>query len=170
MEKTTLLGRLPKRKFDLDLLAFNVKKGKSLEIIVYFFIVLFIYAGLRKLIDYKMYWNEIYLFPIMTKNMSTTLLSKIAGFIFPVISIMEIITSIFLFFPKKRSIGLYLSFSLLLCIIIYLLAILHFSKLVPMYFGGILPNISLIEHIAFSMILMFIALFAIVINNSSVNK
>jgi len=167
MEETTLSGRIPQKEITRKgffLKKINIKQIST--VIAYVFIILFIYAALRKIVDHKMYYNEISYFPLLVKNSEFPLIHKIGGWAFWLISFSEITAAVMLSNNKWRKIGFSLSFFLIVIITFYLLLIINFSKLIPFYFGAILPNVPIYGHILFNTTLILMLLVPIMNKNN----
>lgn len=154
MEETTLFGRLPQEYSHNVTQSSQLKKVPQLELIVHFFMLLFIYAALRKLTDLEMFVKEVWGFAIFgSKQMVRT------GFI--VLSCAELTVGIMLAIQKTRQYGIYGAFLLMAAINVLFFIIQQYAKVIPLYYGGILPSVNFITHFIFNIALLFIALRAI---------
>lgn len=163
MEEITLSGRLPEHKISLTPPDAYTKKKRILEILVYFFILLFTYASLRKLIDIKMFVKEVWGFALFgTKQMVQI------GFV--LLSSAELIVALMLAIPRTRQLGIYGAFVLMVAINILFFIMQQFSQIIPVYYGGIIPSASFITHFIFNIVVLFIALYAIILHTNSNTK
>ena len=161
MEEITLPRQLQHQEHQLKLPDSKSKQEKALNLVGYFFSLLFIYAGLRKIIDYKMFINEIEVFPLLAKTSIFPVIHKIGGKTLWLIIILESSASALLMNKKWILKGLYLTFGIITIITCYLFGILQFSKQIPIFFGSIFPHVSLYGHILVSISLLFLSLWAL---------
>lgn len=124
-------------------------------IIGYFFVLLFCYAAVSKLLDFENFQLQLAQSP---------LLSAFAGFISYAVIIIELIISLLLCIPKMRLIGLYASLSLMSGFTIYIFLILNFSDFIPCSCGGILEKLGWTEHLIFNMICVILAVVSILLS------
>jgi uncharacterized membrane protein YphA (DoxX/SURF4 family) len=139
-------------------------KTKSLitEIICLFFILLFVYAAVSKLLDFENFQLQLGQSP---------LLSAFAWWISWSVPIIEILVSILLSIPKFRKFGLFAALGLMTMFTVYIFIILHFSSFVPCSCGGILEKMSWNTHLIFNVFCILCAVTALVFYlNYNVNK
>lgn len=108
-----------------------------------FFILLFVYASVSKLLDFENFQVQIAQSP---------LLSAYAGVISYAVIIVELIIVLLLIFPSSRLIGLYLATALMSAFTIYIFLILNYSEFVPCSCGGILEKMGWTEHLIFNIL------------------
>lgn len=121
------------------------------EVISYFFILLFIYASASKMLDFENFQVQLAQSP---------LLSAYAGFISYAVIIIEVMIAGVLADPKVRRIGLYASFGLMVAFTVYIFLILNYSDFIPCSCGGILEKMSWDEHLIFNIVCVVLALTA----------
>ncbi|MGX9986856.1 DoxX family protein [Soonwooa purpurea] len=126
--------------------------------ISYFFVLLFCYAGISKILDFENFQVQIAQSP---------LLSAYAGFISYATIISEMMIVALLIIPKTRLIGLYASLGIMSAFSIYIYLILNYSDFVPCSCGGILEKMGWTEHLLFNTACVILAICAIVINYRS---
>ncbi|MYY43979.1 DoxX family protein [Elizabethkingia anophelis] len=112
-----------------------------IHIISYFFVLLFIYAGMSKLLDFENFQVQLAQSP---------LLSAYAGFVSYAIIGIEFIVAIALCIPRTRLTGLYASLGLMAGFTIYIYLILNYSDFIPCSCGGILEKLGWREHLVFN--------------------
>lgn len=149
MEETTLSRRLLRNKFQYKL--FRLNKIQLAEALTYFFVLLFTYTGLRKLIDLSMYVREIWGFAIFGSKLAVKL-ELLA------LSVAELCVALLLAFPRTKLLGWYVTFLLIITININMFIMQQYAKIIPLYYGGIFPKISFLQHFVINLILLFIAL------------
>ncbi|AZA54524.1 DoxX family protein [Chryseobacterium sp. G0201] len=132
-------------------------------IAAYFFVLLFFYASISKVLDFENFQVQLAQSP---------LLSAYAGFISYVVIITELVICLLLCFPETRLIGLYGSLSLMSAFTIYIYLILNYSDFVPCSCGGILEELGWTEHLIFNVFCILVSLIGIYLlsNLNSVSK
>lgn len=118
-----------------------MRKITFLDIIIFLFIVLFVYAATTKLLEYDLFKAQIGKSPLIT---------KFAHILTWMVPTTEYITALALFIPQYRMIGLYASFSMMFAFTGYIAFILTFSPYVPCSCGGILSSMGWTEHLIFN--------------------
>lgn len=128
-------------------------RTRFIEIVTYFFILLFCYASISKIMDFENFQIQIAQSP---------LLSAYAVWITYGILIMELLVCILLIFQKTRNIGLYSSYILMVLFSVYIYLILNYSEFIPCSCGGILEKMDWNTHLIFNLVCILIAVLAIV--------
>lgn len=132
-------------------LSISLKKN-IVEIICFLFIVLFIYAAVSKLLDFKNFQAQLGQSP---------LLSAYTGFISFAVILLEIIIALLISIPKTRLVGLFGAFSLMVMFTAYILIITNYSYYVPCSCGGILQNMEWKGHLVFNICFTFLSIMAV---------
>ncbi|MDR6487197.1 putative membrane protein YphA (DoxX/SURF4 family) [Chryseobacterium vietnamense] len=114
-----------------------------------FFILLFIYASVSKLLEFERFQIQLAQSP---------LLSAYAGFVSYSVIIIEWVASILLLVPLCRRAGLYLSLILMSAFTTYIFIILNYSDFVPCSCGGILEKLGWTEHLIFNAVCVLLAI------------
>lgn len=132
-----------------------------IEVVSYFFILLFCYAGISKIIDFENFQIQIGQSPIF---------SSFSGIVsYGTLSI-ELLTCCLLVFERSRIYGLYASFVLMVSFSIYIYIILHYSESVPCSCGGILQQMGWKTHLVFNLITVMLASAAILVSRTLINR
>ena len=131
------------------------------EVISYFFILLFIYAGFSKVLDFENFQVQIAQSPI---------LSAYAGLISYSVIIVEIIIVLCLVFPRTRLIGLYSSTALMSAFTVYIYLILNYSDFIPCSCGGILEKLGWTEHLIFNLLCVVLGITSVIDQEKSFKK
>ena len=131
-----------------------MKKSTISEIISLLFVILFLYTGISKLMDYDIAKEQIGLTP---------LLAPIAPAIVVIIPIAEIITAILLFLPKTRGYALWASLGLMMAFTTYVIYILSYNDQLPCTCGGVLEQLTWPEHLMFNLGMIILALAGIML-------
>lgn len=126
-----------------------MKRQITIEVIVFLYIVLFLYAAGTKLIDYDKFIGQIGKSPLLTNY---------AGWIAWIIPTVEIIIAIMLIISRLRLIGLYAAFGLMVIFTFYIIAILSFSTELPCACGGVLSNLHWKGHLIFNIAFVLLGL------------
>lgn len=139
----------------------NATKTRFVEIVSYFFILLFCYASISKIMDFENFQFQIGQSP---------LLSFFADIISYGILAAEFAVSILLIFEKTRRLGLYCSFALMVMFSFYIYIILNYSELVPCSCGGILEKMDWRTHLIFNLFTLVLALTALLTQTDLMKK
>lgn len=126
----------------------------SVTIISYFFILLFVYAAVSKIMDFEAFQVQLAQSP---------LLSAYAGLISYAVIVAELIIVGLLCFNRTRLTGLYASFGLMISFTVYIYLILNYSEFVPCSCGGILEKMGWTEHLIFNIVCIILAFIALMI-------
>lgn len=121
------------------------------SIVALLLVVLFLYTGISKLMDYTVFKEQIAASPI---------LAPIAPFTAWALPLTEFAVAVLLFIPAWRLWGLYASFVLMLSFTGYVIAIMTFSKELPCSCGGVLQEMSWGQHVVFNIVVTVLALVA----------
>jgi len=126
----------------------------TLEIIVALLVILLIYTGTNKLLDFEQTRFQMGRSPFI---------QPIAGFTATAVPIGEILIAGLLVFKQSRMLGLFASFFLMLLFTGYIYAMLHYSYYVPCSCGGVLAVLSWEDHLIFNIVFILIALAGILL-------
>jgi len=134
-----------------------MKKAKIriIEFISYFFILLFCYAAISKLIDFENFQTQI---------SESTFLNRFSEFLPYTIIIVEFFIAGLLCYHKTRNIGLIGSFILMLTFTGYIALILSTTKNLPCTCGGILEKMSWHQHLYFNIGCVILSVIALGLN------
>jgi uncharacterized membrane protein YphA (DoxX/SURF4 family) len=132
-----------------------MKRSTIVEIIALLFVVLFLYTGISKLMEYDVAREQIALTP---------LLAPIAKEIVIILPIIEILVSVLLFLPRTRRMGLYASLILMIAFTGYVGYILSYNAELPCTCGGILQEMSWTQHLVFNGAAIVLALTGILLS------
>jgi uncharacterized membrane protein YphA (DoxX/SURF4 family) len=123
-------------------------KSTIVEIISLLFLILFLYTGISKLMEYGVFKEQIAESPI---------LQPIAPFIAWSLPLTEFLVSILLIIPRWRLKGLYASLIMMIAFTIYIGAIMAFNKELPCSCGGIISLLSWGGHLVFNSVFILLA-------------
>jgi len=135
-----------------------MKRTTFVELIAYFFIILFLYTGFSKLMDFYVFKEQLATSP---------LLASVSGVVAIGLPAIEIIVSIILFLPKTRLRGLYASLALMSLFTGYVIYIINFNDQLPCTCGGILQELSWEEHLIVNIAFVALAITGIILSKKS---
>jgi len=118
-----------------------MRRTTVIETIVILYIILFLYTGISKIMDYAVFKEQL---------ASSPVLSPVANLIALILPVTEFLVVVLLSFPRWRMKGLYASAALMISFTIYIIAILSFSDKLPCSCGGIIALMSWKQHLAFN--------------------
>lgn len=120
--------------------------------IIYFLILLFLYTGVSKVIEFSQFSKEMSSSPIF---------GPIAGFATWALPTMEFIISILLLIPTLRLKGLYVCLAVLVAFTIYLVLIILYDSNLSCSCGGLIQQMSPWQHLSFNISCITASLIAI---------
>ncbi len=126
----------------------------AVDIVVFSYILLFVYAALTKLLDYQKFVVQLGQSPILTNY---------AQVLVVVIPFIELGISLMLIFPKTRLKGLYAAFGLMVMFTTYIVLASRFSDYVPCSCGGVLEGMTWTQHLIFNTVFVLLALIGILL-------
>jgi methylamine utilization protein MauE len=132
------------------------KKSNIVEIISSLLIILFIYTGLNKMLDYDTFKFQLGRSPFV---------QPIAGFIAATLPAGELLIALALILKRTRLLGLYASFFLMALFTGYIWAMLHYSYYVPCSCGGILAAMSWNDHLIFNSAFTALAMIGVILQS-----
>jgi uncharacterized membrane protein YphA (DoxX/SURF4 family) len=155
MENLMMNERTPKGNFLIRIITFSwLNKRLAVEIIAHLFIILFIYTGISKLMEFDVFQEQLNDSPI---------LEPVAPLVAWGLPITEFIASIALFIPKYRLRGLYAAFILMILFSAYVGILLSISTELPCSCGGIMEALSWPAHLIVNIGLIGLALTGIIL-------
>ena len=125
------------------------------EFISYFFILLFCYAAISKLLDFENFQNQVSESPLLNE------FSQILPY---TVIIIEFLIAGLLCYRKTRTTGLIGSFVLMLVFTGYIALLLSTSQHLPCSCGGILEKMSWHQHLYFNMGCVILTIIALGLN------
>jgi hypothetical protein len=153
MENLMMNKSLPKRNVFVRLITFSwIRKSVLVEIIAHVFIILFLYTGVAKFLDFDLFQEQLAESPV---------LESVAPIVAWGLPITEFIISLMLFFPRFRLKGLYASFIIMVLFTAYVITILSIDQELPCSCGGIVEALSWKGHLIFNSTLVLLSFIAI---------
>ena len=126
----------------------------AVDIVVFSYILLFVYAALTKLLDYQKFVVQLGQSPILTNY------AQVLAVVVPFI---ELGISLMLIFAKTRLKGLYAAFGLMVMFTTYIVLASRFSDYVPCSCGGVLEGMTWTQHLIFNTVFVLLALIGILL-------
>jgi uncharacterized membrane protein YphA (DoxX/SURF4 family) len=131
-----------------------MKKTTIVETITILFIILFLYTGISKVMDYSVFKEQIATSPILAP------VSKLIAAGVPAV---EFLVVFLLAIPRWRLKGLYASLILMILFTGYITALLSFSDQLPCSCGGVIELMSWSQHIIFNSLFIALAVVGVVL-------
>lgn len=138
--------------FSMVLKISSMKKDITINIICGLFIFLFVYASIAKLLEFHSFKAVLSQSP---------LIAGYAMIIALLLPFAEIGIAVLLLFPSMRRIGLYASFALLLLFTGYIAYMIVFTPHLPCSCGGVIKQMSWLQHLVFNIAWILLALIGI---------
>lgn len=130
----------------------------SKQIVIYFFIILFVYAAVSKLTDFENFQVQIAQSPLLSAFATPIAYGVVLG---------ELLIALMLCFSKSRTLGLYLFLGFMTAFTVYIFLILNYSPFVPCSCGGVLEKMGWWEHLWFNGVVCFLCVLVILTEQSS---
>ncbi|MEI9809094.1 MAG: MauE/DoxX family redox-associated membrane protein [Bacteroidota bacterium] len=118
-----------------------MRRSFFIELICGLLILLFVYTGLSKLLDYNNFHLQLGKSPFITAFADSVAWSLPTG---------EILVALALMFRKTRLLGLYTSLFLMTMFTVYIYAMLRYSYDLPCSCGGVISKMSWSQHLWFN--------------------
>jgi len=131
------------------------KQSRIVDIISVLFMILFLYTGISKMMDYSLFKEQI---------LTSPLLAPVARYIAGWLPWVEFLVTILLIVPRWKLKGLYASLGLMLMFTGYIGAMLTFNEHIPCSCGGALEELSWKQHIIFNSLFIVLAVTGIVLS------
>lgn len=126
-----------------------MKQKVMIEIIYFLLILLFVYAGFTKIIEYDSFKIQLHNSPF---------LKPFAGIIVWLIPAAEFAIAVMLTVKHTRKSGLYASFALLLIFTLYIAGMLLSHEHLPCSCGGVINTLSWKQHLMFNLFFMALSI------------
>lgn len=141
-----------------------MKRAIIIEVIVFLFVILFLYAAGTKLVQYNQFIGQMGKSPLITKY---------AEWLAWLVPSIEILIALMLVIPKSRLVGLYSAFGLMVAFTLYIIAILTISEKLPCACGGVLSSLGWKEHLIFNIFFVLLGMAGVILQirqNDNVGK
>ena len=138
-----------------------MKRSTIIEIIAILFMILFLYTGISKLMEYPVFKEQIATSPV---------LKPFASVITWALPLTEFIVAVLLFIPRFRLKGFYAALVLMVVFTSYIIAILSFSEHLPCSCGGVLESLSWKAHLIFNSVFIILSLTGILLERQTYKR
>jgi len=139
-----------------------MKKIILVEIISYFFVLLFLYTGLMKLIDFQLFRLSLAKSPLLNPFGSAL------GILVPVV---ELLVALSLLAPRTQNLGLRCSSIMMGVFTLYVGYMIYFlPHRLPCSCGGIIKEMNWHQHLYFNILSTLIALLALRMNSIQLKR
>lgn len=129
-----------------------IKRMTIIELITILNIILFLYTGIAKIMDYRVFKEQLAVSSILG------FAAKPVAILLPVV---EFIVVVLLVIPRWRLKGLYSSLALIAAFTVYIIAMFIVSPEMPCSCGGIIELLSWQQHLVFNCIFIMLNIWAI---------
>lgn len=129
-----------------------IKRTTIIETITIFNIILFLYTGIAKIMDYSVFKEQLADSPILAWA------AKPVALLLPWL---EFAIVLMLIIPRWRLKGLYASFALMIMFTAYIIVLFSISMEMPCSCGGIMEELSWQQHIVFNTAFILLNVWAI---------
>src|SRR5690606_12370418 len=133
----------------------------SKQVVIYFFIILFVYAAVSKLTDFENFQVQIAQSPLLSAFATPIAYGVVLG---------ELAIAVMLCFTKSRLLGLYLFLGFMTAFTVYIFLILNYSPFVPCSCGGVLEKMGWWEHLWFNGVVCLVTVFIIITDNETISS
>jgi len=124
------------------------------DIILFLFIALFVYAAVTKLMDFEKFETQLSQSPMLTDH------AEIIAWFIPAL---ELLIVLVLMFERKRLLGFFAAFGMMVMFTAYIVVASRFSEYVPCSCGGVIENLTWEEHLVFNGFFILIGIIAITV-------
>lgn len=131
-----------------------MKRAIVVEIIAFLFVILFLYTGISKLMDYGIFREQLAESPI---------LKPVAPVVAIGLPILEFVLAAMLIVPRWRLKGFYASTALMIAFTLYIIALMLWADHLPCSCGGVLAQLSWGEHIVFNSVYIVLGIVGIIL-------
>jgi uncharacterized membrane protein YphA (DoxX/SURF4 family) len=136
----------------------NKTKEILIEIVIILFVVLWLYTGLNKMLDYNNFKSQLEKSPFVEHF--ATLISR-------TIPLGEVLIGAILVYKRIRLLGLYLSFALMMLFTGYIWMMLRYAYDLPCSCGGVLAQLSWDDHLWFNSVFVLLSVIAIIFETNT---
>jgi len=127
----------------------------TVDIIVFLYILLLVYAALTKLLDYQKYVIQLGQSPMLTRY---------SPYLAWGVPFLELLIAALLIIPHTRFLALYAALSLMVMFTTYIVLASRFSDYVPCSCGGVLEGMSWTQHLIFNVVFVLLGCTAILVH------
>jgi len=126
----------------------------ALNTIVFFYLVLFVYAATTKLIEFEKFYIQLSQSPMLSSH---------ARIITHVVLASELLVSGLIVVEQTRLLGLLCAFGMMVMFTTYIILISQFSEYVPCSCGGVIEHLTWSQHLVFNLVFVILGIVAILL-------
>ncbi|NII25833.1 hypothetical protein HB364_12110 [Pseudoflavitalea sp. X16] len=131
-----------------------MKRTTIIEIIVMLYVILFLYTGISKIMEYGVFKEQLAESPI---------LAPMASLVARGLPIVEFLLVVLLAVPRWRLKGFYASTGLMIAFTIYIIVLMSFNDQLPCSCGGVLAALSWGQHIVFNGVFIVLGIVGVIL-------
>jgi uncharacterized membrane protein YphA (DoxX/SURF4 family) len=131
-----------------------------LDIALFLYILLFVYAAISKLIDYQKFSVQLGQTPVLTNY---------AGLLAWSVPALELVIALLLVVPGTRLAGWYGAFGMMIMFTTYIIVASKFTDYVPCSCGGVIQHMTWSEHLIFNLCFLMLGVTAIFLYSRTEN-
>lgn len=120
---------------------FRNRKKYLVIVVTWLMVLVFTYAATSKLLDFEQFTIQLGQSPLLSAFADLVSIGVIA---------LEFILVLLLAFSNTRTLGLLMSFGLMVMFTTYIFIILHYSDYIPCSCGGVIEKLSWNQHLIFN--------------------
>jgi uncharacterized membrane protein YphA (DoxX/SURF4 family) len=135
-----------------------MKKQTIVELISLFYVCLFLYTGVSKLMEIDLMQEQLLDIPLFSP------IASIAAIGVPIV---ELVIAFLLFLPQTRILGLWGSLAMMSVFTFYIVYILNYNDDLPCTCGGIIQKLSWPQHLVFNLVSVGLIFGAITLNRKT---
>jgi len=133
-------------------------KSAFIETVCFLYVVLFVYAAVSKMLDFKNFQVQLAQSPLIT---------SFAGWVSYMVIGAELAIAVTLCFRRLQAMALQAAFSLMLMFSAYIVLIMYFSPFVPCSCGGILEHMDWGQHLVFNLVFTCFAFVGVMLDHAN---
>lgn len=131
-----------------------MKKTTTIELIVALYVVLFLYTGISKVMEYDVFREQM---------KESRFLEPMASLVARGLPIVEFLLVMMLVVPRWRLKGFYASTGLMIAFTLYIIALMSFNDQLPCSCGGVLAALSWGLHIVFNSVFIILGIVGVML-------
>lgn len=139
-------------------------RNVSVEMMCLLYVIVFVFAGLTKLMEGDQFFNNLNNSPILPEMVWLLYIISWA------VPTLEIMIALLIAIPRTRLKGLYAALGLMIVFTMYVAGIVFISPYTPCSCGGIITLLSWQEHLLFNIGMIVLALIAIRFHRGGMNR
>jgi len=127
-------------------------KKYLVDVLVFLFILLFVYAAVSKFIDFEEFQHQLGQSP---------LLGSYAHIVVWLVPLSELIVALMMIFKSTQRFAIFTFYTMMVMFTVYIVIILNFTSFIPCSCGGVLEELGWTEHLIFNLVFVLLAMVAL---------